>query len=147
MGTVTGQLLSLTPYHLASIGMVIILSAAAAFVSLPIHRVERFNLNFKDDSLPAPVVALLNGMRIQILLTLPKEVPMDVEDTLLRGIIGRKFPLTIQGSGGKLAFVVDFNSQPKMGMVQIYGKDLNRLDGDITAHPGLQLLATSREKA
>jgi hypothetical protein len=120
--------------------MVVIACVEAALIFTPRQKIERFHLHFEDDSLPPPVVALINSVGIEILVTLPKIISMNFEDTLLGGISGRKFPLTVKGLNRNLTFVIDFYGQPKVGVVHVsWLNDLNGVNPNVAADSRLRL--------
>jgi hypothetical protein len=52
-----------------------------------------------------------------MVFTFSEEIPANLEDSLVRRMVGHVFPLACDALGRKFAFVVDFQSYSGMGIV------------------------------
>jgi hypothetical protein len=115
--------------HLAIV--VAVVGVVVLLFRLTRNRVEKFNVHIEPDAVPAPVRALIDFVSIRVLLTLPKEITMDVSDDFFRHIQGKVLPLTIHTLNRKLTLIVDFHGYERVGVVT--GAESALFKGDATA--------------
>ena len=111
--------LSLFPwdfYHLSAIGIKTIDCMVVVRLCFRGDKVIKIDMHFQPDPCPTPVGSLLNLILIQVLFTVPKEISLNLEETLITGIRGMT-PLTADALGRKLSFVVDFDKYSQVGKI------------------------------
>jgi len=106
-------------YHLPALAIIVVFGYIVLLAILRGNRVKKFDLHIESDAIPGVIRAVINLIGLRIILTLPKEVPLHIEDAVFSDIRGKKFPLTAYLLGRKITFVVEFYDYEKMGPVSL----------------------------